>query len=313
MKSKKSRPSGPAGATSCGNCRHPLAPADQFCAGCGQERLDHRRPVRHLLNEMLEHFFHFDTKSWRTIKLLYSKPGALPLLYNHGRRKSFVSPLRFYLFASFLFFLLIPMSSLRPEEETKPAGRTESSPIKFSYRDISSEDLAGLSEAQIDELMVRKKMKLTWLQRRLVHRMAYYASQGQNLMEEFVHKFMQVLSYLMFLLMPWFAVLTFLLFRRRVRFFTEHLVFACYFHCFYLSLFALFKIFCLLAGFSFITSGILLLPLLLSAGYLFAAFRRMFRQGVWRTAWKTLAAGLLYAGSVACGASLSVFLSLLVF
>jgi hypothetical protein len=98
----------------CTNCDRPLRPGDRFCPGCGQKNQDLTIPFRRLVSEMLEGFLHLDGKSFQTIKALVLKPGFLTSEYIGGRRVRFVTPVRLYVFVSFVFFfcLLYPPESV---------------------------------------------------------------------------------------------------------------------------------------------------------------------------------------------------------
>jgi len=91
----------------CLNCNNPLRPEDNFCPICGQENNIRKIPVHHLVVEVFEDFFHFDTKLWNTIKASFTKPGKITLDYLDGKRVRYVPPVKFYVFVSFIFFLLL--------------------------------------------------------------------------------------------------------------------------------------------------------------------------------------------------------------
>lgn len=91
----------------CLNCNTPLRPEDNYCPNCGQENNIRKIPVHHLAIEVFEDFFHFDTKLWNTIKASFTRPGKITLDYLNGKRVSYVPPVKFYVFVSFIFFLLL--------------------------------------------------------------------------------------------------------------------------------------------------------------------------------------------------------------
>lgn len=91
----------------CLNCKFALRPEDNYCPNCGQENNINKIPVHHLAMEMFEDFFHFDAKIWNTIKASFSRPGKITLDYLDGKRASYVPPVKFYVFVSFIFFLLL--------------------------------------------------------------------------------------------------------------------------------------------------------------------------------------------------------------
>jgi rRNA maturation endonuclease Nob1 len=91
----------------CLNCDNALRPEDNFCPNCGQENNSHKVPVKHLLLEVFVDFFHFDTKLWNTVKASVTQPGKITIDYLNGKRARYVPPVKFYVFVSFIFFLLL--------------------------------------------------------------------------------------------------------------------------------------------------------------------------------------------------------------
>lgn len=91
----------------CLNCKFSLRPEDNYCPNCGQENNTNKIPVRHLIFEVFEDFFHFDAKIWNTIKASFSKPGRITIDYLEGKRARYIPPVKFYVFVSFIFFLLL--------------------------------------------------------------------------------------------------------------------------------------------------------------------------------------------------------------
>ena len=60
---------------------------------------------KHFLND----YFTFDSKIFRSIRPLFSKPGFLTLEYLSGRRVRYIPPLRLFIFSSIIFFLLLSL------------------------------------------------------------------------------------------------------------------------------------------------------------------------------------------------------------
>jgi hypothetical protein len=63
------------------------------------------RPIGGMLRELFGELFEFDSKVWRTARLLLLKPGALTVDYHEGRRRRQVRPVKLYLFVSAVYFL----------------------------------------------------------------------------------------------------------------------------------------------------------------------------------------------------------------
>src|SRR5665213_2904880 len=91
-----------ASSTHCQNCCAPLL--GPYCSACGQHDVDYHRSLWPILEDSLEGFLHVDGKFFRTVRLLFTRPGFLTKEFNAGRRVAYTQPLRLYIFASLLFF-----------------------------------------------------------------------------------------------------------------------------------------------------------------------------------------------------------------
>jgi hypothetical protein len=78
----------------------------KYCYNCGQENLEPKESVWHLLSHFFNDITHFDGKFFSTLKILLFKPGFLSKEYMNGRRASYLNPVRMYFFTSFIFFLV---------------------------------------------------------------------------------------------------------------------------------------------------------------------------------------------------------------
>ena len=76
------------------------------CHVCGQKAAVHRT-IGAFGHDILHSVLHFDGKIWRTLPLLFWKPGELTRRYVHGERAKFVSPLALFLFTVFLTFAVV--------------------------------------------------------------------------------------------------------------------------------------------------------------------------------------------------------------
>jgi Protein of unknown function (DUF3667) len=90
--------------THCQNCGAPLT--GEFCGQCGQHAIDYRRSIFRVLLDAADSFLNWDTKFLHTINQLLIRPWGLTNDFNAGRRARYVHPLRLYLIASIVFFLL---------------------------------------------------------------------------------------------------------------------------------------------------------------------------------------------------------------
>src|SRR3954467_5192801 len=90
--------------THCENCGAPLT--GEFCAQCGQHAIDYRRSIFRVVLDAADSFLNWDTKFLHSMNQLLIHPWQLTNDFNAGRRARYVHPLRLYLIASIVFFLL---------------------------------------------------------------------------------------------------------------------------------------------------------------------------------------------------------------
>ena len=87
-------------------CRNCGAPAGgKYCPECGQDTAPHPPTAREFLHEFAAHYVAIEGSLWITLRKLLV-PGALTLDYFAGRKRRYVHPLRLYLTASVVFFLV---------------------------------------------------------------------------------------------------------------------------------------------------------------------------------------------------------------
>jgi hypothetical protein len=78
----------------------------RFCPACGQENIEPKQTVWHLITHFFSDLTHFDGKFFITVKDLFAKPGLLSREYMIGKRASYLDPIRMYIFTSAVFFLI---------------------------------------------------------------------------------------------------------------------------------------------------------------------------------------------------------------
>ncbi|MCF8879215.1 DUF3667 domain-containing protein [Hyphobacterium sp. SN044] len=93
----------------CSNCGTALK--GPICHSCGQDADTFHRPVWSLVLEVLDGFFSFDGRFWRTIPALMFRPGRITRHYLSGVRARYVQPFRLFIVASLAFFLVFSIDS----------------------------------------------------------------------------------------------------------------------------------------------------------------------------------------------------------
>jgi Protein of unknown function (DUF3667) len=91
---------------SCGTIRQ-----GRYCGECGERFLTtHDFALKHfLVTQLPEEFLHVDGKLPRTLRMLFTRPGALAKNYVAGMRQPFVGPLRIYI-VLFLVHAIVVLS-----------------------------------------------------------------------------------------------------------------------------------------------------------------------------------------------------------
>ncbi|MDO6430877.1 DUF3667 domain-containing protein [Flavitalea sp. BT771] len=89
----------------CLNCNADLQ--GRYCHVCGQENLEPKETVWHLVQHFFNDITHFDGKFFATVKYLLRKPGFLSAEYAVGRRAAYLNPIRMYVFTSAIFFIVL--------------------------------------------------------------------------------------------------------------------------------------------------------------------------------------------------------------
>jgi len=95
-----------AGMQRCVSCDAPLA--GPYCSRCGERTLEpDALTLRHFVAHTVAHeLLHVDGALWRTLRLLFVRPGQLSLEYAAGRRRPYVNPFRLLLIAIVAYALM---------------------------------------------------------------------------------------------------------------------------------------------------------------------------------------------------------------
>jgi len=98
----------------CLNCSAQLSGA--FCSACGQRDIPPYPSLRELAVDAVAEFSGWDGRLATTLRDLFRRPGWLTLEFLEGRRVRYISPLRLYLMASVVYFLIAASApNLRPK------------------------------------------------------------------------------------------------------------------------------------------------------------------------------------------------------
>ncbi len=103
----------------------------KYCSFCGQENVDPQESILNLIGHFFKDITHFDGKFFSSVKYVITKPGFLTSEYIRGRRTSYLNPVRFYVFTSFIFFLIIFSFFVKSENVTNKSKKS----ITYTQKD----------------------------------------------------------------------------------------------------------------------------------------------------------------------------------
>ncbi len=234
----------------CRNCG--AAAEGAYCPACGQETALALPTARQFLKEAAGRYVALDGRMWRTLAALLFRPGFLTLEYFAGRRRRYVRPARLFLVLSIAVFLVIRLvvgvpeladgaividgdRAQRPAAGEPATAGAANGPAREQGRVL----LPGIALAVDDGGNVNVEGAGP-VAKALKQRMARFnALPGQERFEQLVLGTLRYGPYAMFVLLPAFALLLWLVYAgprtrhpRRPRRYAEHLVFAAHTHAF---------------------------------------------------------------------------------
>jgi Protein of unknown function (DUF3667) len=198
----------------CLNCGAMLT--GRYCAHCSQAADVHVPSTREMIHEALEGITHSDSRLWRTLYLLWFKPGKLTQEFVAGRRAAYLPPFRLYLVLSVIFFLIASMSNTH---------------VNFVRLDDAATgaptDCASVNATQFEVTLFGRD----WTSR--IRHVCGEISRdnGTNLL----HVALATLPKAMFIFLPLIALLHMLLYWRPRHRYAEHLLFFIHVHAFFFS------------------------------------------------------------------------------
>ncbi|HEX4914225.1 MAG TPA: DUF3667 domain-containing protein [Vicinamibacterales bacterium] len=206
----------------CLNCGAPLY--GSFCAACGQRDVPPHPTARELAGDAWQELSGYDGRIMATIRGLL-RPGFLTREYVEGRRAAYLPPVRVYLTVSVLYFVL---AASAPENVSGTGSSTISGP-GVNIRNTERQDGPILTAAEREELLANID-RSPWIVRPMLRAFASDPA-------AFRHRMFTVMPRVFFALLPVFAGLVALFYRRRH--FPTALVFAAHLHAFAFIAFAI--------------------------------------------------------------------------
>jgi hypothetical protein len=259
----------------CLNCGHPLT--GPYCAECGQKRRDTDPTLREFLHETTAELVDWDGKIPSTLKALFFRPGALTVDFLAGRRARWLQPLRLYLICSLAFFVSKPMG----ESISRRSGR-EVAKITITNPDGSK----ALTPDDLKEIEAGVPARV-FGRDRLVRAAGNSAQLNREIDA--------ALPRAMFILLPVFALLTMLAWRRRLPRYPAHLYLALHLHSAWFGAFAVLTIVQAFFASEAVVGVVGTAVLVYAATYGLLAVRRVFGESWARTIAKAAVVGVTYS------------------
>jgi hypothetical protein len=143
----------------CLSCGTPLT--GRYCSTCGEKTLqDDEKTVSHYLMHALHALTHADGKFFRSLALIFFRPGTLSVNYLQGKRKGIMSPIAMFLFANLLYLFLSPFDALTSTYYSQ-RGQLYASTAEQKFE--QKKKARGWSEIQISQRYNAKSAKLSKL------------------------------------------------------------------------------------------------------------------------------------------------------
>lgn len=269
----------------CLNCGTELN--THFCPKCGQKNKDYRLSFKDLFSDFLEELLDVDSRVLRSLRMLFTRPGFLTTEYIKGRRISYLPPVRIYLIASVLFFLILSLKTLIPEIQDNEILRelSSSDDIESTLEEIvekkAGETWDDSPEGTGDEIPVLGADSTGSSMSVSINNDSFDLEQN-DVLSSFADNFAKV----MFLLLPVAALQLKILYVRRKKMYIEHLIFSLHVHAFIFSLLILTVIF----DYRWVMWGVILSSLI----YLYLAMKNYYEQSYFKTGTKMLLLLLSY-------------------
>ena len=243
----------------CKNCDHQFS--GKFCSNCGQSVKELERPIRFMVADFMGTIITFDTRLLKTLVTILFKPGYLTIDFLAGKRARYMPPFRFYLFISFVMFLLMSTvtnksikdnygkdkqgnligtstiaavtDSIKNSKDTAFVAARQAIQIELDSADVDSSEIDEIDdyidtfEKAIEDIEDGKS------------KYAKQVKMIQDYPELYINKLYQYTSWSLFLFMPIFAFFLWISFFRTRKLYIGHLIFALNIHSFIFTITAI--------------------------------------------------------------------------
>ncbi len=309
------------GARLCSNCGERLC--GEYCYRCGQRDRQVIDFFPTLVREAFAGVFAFESRTWRTLWYLFTRPALLTSEYLAGRRLRFLPPVRLFI-AFVLVFLFTVSFEMFMDSVGVDINKYATEATQDNDDDVvTSADMEELESGVLDLI---EPLRVPFLSdannQRFVALLQERAIANIRSISEdpfdFVGQLLDYLPVLLLMMMPLLALVQKLAYLGSGRYYIEHLLLTLHNHSFLLLVFILLFLLDLLAwssrGVLAATAGFLgSLLNLWAIAYLFMSLRLFFSQGYLLTTFKFLAMSITYGAMLITGTLLLTLISFFIY
>jgi hypothetical protein len=296
----------------CLNCGSALQPSMNYCYTCGQLNNIKKETAAGLLKELVTDFIHFDNKVTGSIVPLIFRPGYLTNEYNSGKRARYLHPVR--LFISVTIIMLIVTSIRTVNREADIIFNREADIISadaeinivdsarftigFREREVNYNEIKKLLNSGITDqkqLLDTLHLNNSFYNRFVIGKAVRLGGMSWHEITEYIkHK----LPWILFALMPLFAVVLRLIYIRKKNWYVDHLIYSFHLHS---ATFIIITLNSILSRINESLGGWLLLYIPV---YYFLSLHKVYPQSWFKTFISGIGTGVLYT---CCALAFSAF------
>jgi Protein of unknown function (DUF3667) len=176
----------------CKNCGEQFT--GNYCNACGEKVYrDHHKTIGHLFEEAFHFMTHFEGSFFKTILIIFTKPGQLSLDYCNGIRKKYFKPLSLFLLCIVVYLLFSPFKGLN---------------MQFGTYTNKESTLFWLTKPQVEKKLRSRSMTI------------------EKIAEKYNEESPHISKIMLLVLLPLMAFVLYLFFFKRSHFYFDHFIFA---------------------------------------------------------------------------------------
>lgn len=239
--------------TNCLNCGAEVK--GHYCSECGQPNYEPKESFRHILTHFITDYLHLDEKFFSSLKYLLFNPGLLTKEFNAGKRVKYVHPFRLYIFITIVFFIFQSLDFNKSSKKQKDPIRIDST----TNNEISNSGLISIndtialndngevevqqgfeavSDTSVEQYIARQdslpeEERDGFLKRYFNEKTLKAEEKDFNFSEKINQTFKKNIPKMMFLILPIFAFILSMFFRKKRLYYVEHFYHSVYLHSFF--------------------------------------------------------------------------------